>query len=158
MQPWHWFVLGLILTVAEIFTMTFAALWFGIAAIIVSALLWLFPNAMPDWQTQALVWLILSVVSAISWFKLIEPKWRHKKITSALGSGASSIIGETGMIVKPPIADQAGTVRFRVPKVGATEWQCRSESDTIKMGDRVIVTNIIGNELMVKTLNSTNNA
>ncbi len=151
MEPWMWFVLGLVLIVAEIFTLSFASLWFGFAAVVVSVIVWLFPMAMPTWQSQAVLWLIVSSVSVVAWFKLVEPAWKRQQTQTGLGGGV--IIGEIGMIVRQPLADQPGTVRFRVPKVGATEWQCRSYQDKIEVGDRVMVTNILGNELIVRPLN-----
>ena len=41
-QPWHWFVLGILLILSELILPAFAALWFGIAAIMVCFLYWLF--------------------------------------------------------------------------------------------------------------------
>lgn len=38
-EPWHWFVLGILLILSELILPAFAALWFGIAAIMVCFLL-----------------------------------------------------------------------------------------------------------------------
>ena len=43
-EPWHWFVLGILLILSELILPAFAALWFGIAAIMVCFLYWLFPD------------------------------------------------------------------------------------------------------------------
>lgn len=40
-EPWHWFVLGVVLILSELVLPAFAALWFGIAAIMVGILLWM---------------------------------------------------------------------------------------------------------------------
>ena len=43
-----------------------------------------------------------------------------------------------------------GVVRFSVPKVGAAEWACRTlDGRPIEVGTRVIVTAVMGNELIV---------
>ena len=42
-EPWHWFVLGVLLMLSELILPAFAALWFGIAAIMVGILYWMFP-------------------------------------------------------------------------------------------------------------------
>ena len=56
-EPWHWFVLGTLLILSELILPAFAALWFGIAAVMVCILLWLFPmmgftTAYRDWETD----------------------------------------------------------------------------------------------------------
>ena len=38
LEPWHWVVLGVALMLIELVVPTFAAIWFGIAAIMVSIL------------------------------------------------------------------------------------------------------------------------
>ena len=42
-QPWHWFCIGYLI-LSELILPAFAALWFGIAAIMVCFLYWLFPD------------------------------------------------------------------------------------------------------------------
>ncbi len=149
-EPWHWFVLGIVLIVVEMATTTFSAFWFGIAAIIMAGLVWFFPHSMPEWQLQALLWIAISVIHMIIWFKIMQPWWNRQHAQTGLSSGR--IIGETGMIVEVPTYNQAGIIRFRFPKFGATEWQCRSTDDNIQMGDKVIVTDVVGNELMVSSI------
>jgi membrane protein implicated in regulation of membrane protease activity len=58
------------------------------------------------------------------------------------------------MIIVPPLPEQAGTVRFSVPIVGAAEWMCRTTGEQVAVGDRVIVTDIVGNELIVSSMTS----
>jgi len=53
-EPWHWFVLGILLILSELILPAFAALWFGIAAVMVCILLWLFP--MMGFTTQVITW------------------------------------------------------------------------------------------------------
>ena len=43
-EPWHWLILGLILMVLEIFIPSFTIFWFGLAAVVVSGLVWLIPT------------------------------------------------------------------------------------------------------------------
>jgi hypothetical protein len=49
----------------------FAALWFGIAAVVVSILFWLFPSM--SFTLQVVCWIILSIIMYCSWFKFIKP-------------------------------------------------------------------------------------
>ena len=69
-EPWHWFVLGILLILSELILPAFAALWFGIAAVMVCILLWLFP--MMGFTTQVVTWGILSILCTILWFKFIK--------------------------------------------------------------------------------------
>ncbi len=142
-EPWHWLVLGFLLMIAEIFIPTFASLWFGAAAIIVAALAWLLPVPV---VIQILIWLGLSVVFMFAWVKYMKPLSINR---TKAGLGASVIIGETGMIVLKPQADALGLVRFNVPIVGADEWLCRTDDESVEVGDRVVVTGVSGNELIV---------
>lgn len=142
-EPWHWLVLGCLLMIAEIFIPTFASLWFGAAAILVAVLSWLLP--VPP-LFQVLIWLTLSVLFMFAWVKYIKPLSVDR---TKAGLGGGVIIGETGMIVVKPQASELGRVRFSVPIVGADEWFCRTRDEEVEVGDRVVVTDIIGNELIV---------
>ena len=147
-EPWHWLVLGFVLLIVEMFVPTFASLWFGAAAIIVAALLWLMPIPV---SVQIIIWLVLSTIFLVAWFKFIKPLSVDR---TKAGLGGSVIIGETGMIIVAPQPERAGMVRFSVPIVGAAEWMCRTRGEQVAVGDRVVVTDIVGNELIVSTMTS----
>ncbi|MBP8817331.1 MAG: NfeD family protein [Psychrobacter sp.] len=146
LEPWHWLVLGFVLLIIEMFVPTFASLWFGGAAIIVAALAWLLPISV---SMQIIIWLVLSAIFLVAWFKFIKPLSVDR---TKAGLGGSVIIGETGMIIVAPQLERAGVVRFSVPIVGAAEWMCRTSGEQVAVGDRVIVTDIIGNELIVSSM------
>lgn len=144
LQPWHWAVIGMLLMIGELFIPSFAMLWFGVAALVTALLLWVVPMGL---LSQVVIWLGLSIVVCILWFRLIQP--RIKTRTKA-GLGGSVIVGEIGMIVSPVLTNGLGVVRFSVPKVGAAEWACRTlDGRPIEAGTRVIVTAVMGNELIV---------
>lgn len=144
-EPWYWLILGVGLCILEMLLPTFAALWFGVAAIVVAFLLWLIPAM--SLTVQIILWLALSLVCVWIWFWLIQPRIKMK--TNA-GLGAGVIVGEVGIIIQRPYDGREGKVRFNVPKGGASEWLCRVlDGGSVEVGDRVIVTNIIGNELIV---------
>jgi membrane protein implicated in regulation of membrane protease activity len=65
-EPWHWFVLGILLILSELILPAFAALWFGIAAVVVSILFWLFPSM--SFALQVVCWIILSIICTVAWF------------------------------------------------------------------------------------------
>lgn len=145
-EPWHWLVLGFLLLIVEMFVPTFASLWFGAAAIIIAALSWLLPLSI---SVQIITWLVLSAVFLLAWFKFIKPLSVDR---TKAGLGGSVIIGEIGMIIVQPRPETPGTVRFSVPIVGAAEWMCRTRGEQVAIGDRVVVTDIVGNELVVSSI------
>ncbi len=144
LQPWHWFVWGILLVIAEMFLFSFAAIWFGIAAIMVSVLFWMFP--MMGMPTQIILWVILSLVITVLWFKFIKPLSLDK---TKAGMSREATIGQVGMVIATSLEHEQITVRFALPVLGSDEWKCRS-TDTLQVGDRVRVIDILGNDLLVQ--------
>lgn len=67
---WFWFGLGFLLLAAEVFGTGGYFLWIGLAAIVVGVIKWLIPEF--SWQWQLLVFAILSIVTAIGWWKYLK--------------------------------------------------------------------------------------
>lgn len=143
-EVWHWLVLGMALLAIEMFVPIFTALWFGVAALVVGILLWFMPNWSP--AGQMLTWGILSIVSALLWFKYLKPLSVDR---TKAGLSREAVIGQVGFITVIPQDSQVGTVRFSLPVLGDDEWLCRSE-EQLELGERVRVIDILGNELVVK--------
>lgn len=144
-HPWHWLIFGLILMILEMFVPTFFLLWFGASAVVTAVLAWAFGLG---FGTSVVSWLVLSVILCLSWFKFIQP---NIKTRTTAGLGGSVIIGEIGMLTHAPSANGLGKVRFSVPKVGSDEWLCRgADGEVLQAGDRVVVVQILGNELVVR--------
>lgn len=61
---WHWFLLGLVLLILEIFAPGVFFLWIGLAAGVVG--LWLLAQPELSWQLQLLAFAVLSLVSAVA--------------------------------------------------------------------------------------------
>jgi len=144
LEPWHWFVLGIILMLSELILPAFAALWFGIAAIMVGVLLWLFP--IMSLNIQIVMWIILSILCTILWFKFIKPLSIDK---TKAGLSREATIGQIGMVIQVGLTHDQVVVRFALPVLGADEWNCRSLSP-VEVGDRVRVVDIMGNDLVVQ--------
>ncbi|MGA9699556.1 MULTISPECIES: NfeD family protein [Acinetobacter] len=149
-EPWHWFVLGVLLILSELVLPAFAALWFGIAAIMVGVLLWLFP--MMGFTTQLVIWIVLSILCTLLWFKFIKPLSTDK---TKAGLSREATIGQVGMVIQIHMEHDLITVRFPMPVLGSDEWNCRS-LEPVRVGDRVRVVDILGNELVVKPHHSNN--
>lgn len=149
-EPWHWFVLGVLLILSELILPAFAALWFGIAAIMVGILYWMFP--MMGVTTQFVTWIILSILCTLLWFKFIKPLSTDK---TKAGLSREATIGQVGMVIQIHMEHDLITVRFPMPVLGSDEWNCRS-LEPVRVGDRVRVVDILGNELVVKPHHSNN--
>ena len=149
-EPWHWFVLGILLILSELVIPAFAALWFGLAAIMVGVLLWLFP--MMGFTTQLVTWIILSILCTLLWFKFIKPLSIDK---TKAGLSREATIGQVGMVIQTHMEHDLITVRFPMPVLGSDEWNCRS-LEPVQVGDRVRVIDILGNDLVVKPHHSHN--
>lgn len=144
LEPWHWFVLGVLLILSELVLPAFAALWFGIAAIMVGILYWMFP--MMGNTTQIITWIVLSILCTALWFKFIKPLSTDK---TKAGLSREATIGQVGMVIRVHMEHDLITVRFPMPVLGSDEWNCRTLAPT-QVGDRVRVVDILGNDLVVK--------
>jgi len=140
---WHWIVLGVALMLAEMFLVSFFVLWFGAAAVVIGVLLFLFPGLTPAWQV--LLWTILSCALAYAWFKYLKPLSIDK---TKAGLSRERIVGEIGQVLSPPNGERRGTLRFPAPILGSDEWLFISQ-ETLASGDRVKVTDVSGNSLIV---------
>ena len=145
-EPWHWFVLGILLILSELLLPAFAALWFGIAAIVVSLLFWLFPSM--SFTAQMVSWIVLSIACTVFWFKYIKPLSIDR---TKAGLSREATIGQTGMVILNLEHDMV-KVRFQMPLLGSDEWDCRTTAP-VNIGDRVRVTDILGNQLVVQPHN-----
>jgi membrane protein implicated in regulation of membrane protease activity len=58
-------------------------------------------------------------------------------------------MGESGLVVRLPFDHERGIVRFSTPLLGSEEWPFICDS-AVESGDRVFVTDISGNTLIVE--------
>lgn len=149
-QPSDWLLLGIALAVLEIFIPSFTIFWFGLAAIILSGLLWLIPNIPAP--LQVLIWLILSIIITFGWFKFIKPLAKDR---TKAGLSREATIGQVGMVIQIRPDHNEVIVRFPMPILGTDEWTCRC-LEPINVGDRVSVIDILGNQLVVVPQQSQN--
>ncbi len=137
----YWVVCAFILAIIEIFTLTFASLWFGVSALFVALFSFLYPSLISSWKVQVMVWLIISICIMIYWFKIWQPAQEIVKKNKGIRNG--KLINEQGIITNPPTKIQSGTIRFHVPISGASEWKCRPKGfEEINFGDIVTVVDI----------------
>jgi inner membrane protein len=149
LEPWHWFVLGIVLILSELILPAFAALWFGVGAVVVAILYWLFPMSL---TMQLTLWVIISIACTVAWFKFIKPLSTDK---TKAGLSREATIGQVGMVIQTNLEHDQIKVRFPMPVLGSDEWNCRTQS-IVQVGDRVRVIDILGNDLVVQPHNSKN--
>lgn len=141
---WHWIVFGIFLILSEIALTTFFILWFGVAAVLIGALLFFFPSIAFKWQI--FTWTVLSSVLALAWFKYLKPLSIDR---TKAGLSREAIIGEVGQVILAPNSERRGRLRFPAPILGADEWTIIA-SEPVTEGDRVRVVDVSGNSLMVQ--------
>lgn len=140
MEWWIWIVLGLALIILEIFTTTFFILWFGVGAVLVGLLSWVW-QALPV-EAQIVGWAAISSLLATLWFKVFKKRIPDKRWT------VEEVIGEVGMLTAPVAEFQKGKVRFQKPILGNEEWVCIANSE-IAVGERVRIVSVEGNIVRV---------
>ena len=144
MEPlWSWGVLGLILLALEMISGTFYILWFGVAALCLSAALWVFPT-MPT-SMQLFMFAALSLGSLVIW------KLHYKKTATNLRVGQSQgdEIGRVGTISEPVSLKQNGRISFAQGVMGSRDWAAIADED-LETGAEAVIIRIEGNALRVQ--------
>ena len=139
---WHWIVLGLALTMAEMVIVSFFVVWFGLAAAGVGVILLVAPDIAVS--TQILLWAVLSTLLVGIWFRYLRPR-----TMTAVGTSAATVAGEVGILVADITPDSRGQVRFQKPILGSDSWECYSET-TIQAGERVRAVAVEGSYIKVE--------
>ncbi|MET0067214.1 MAG: NfeD family protein [Candidatus Thiodiazotropha sp.] len=145
-EYWHWVVFGVALILSEIALTSFFIIWFGVAAIILGGILFTAPDLSLSWQI--FIWTVLSSALAVIWFKYLKPLSIDR---TKAGLSREAIIGEVGQVISAPKEERRGRLRFPAPILGADEWLIIS-SQPLTEGDRVKVTDVSGNALIVEKL------
>lgn len=141
MHWWYWIGLGFLLSLLEVFTVTFFILWFGIGAVLVGLINFVWTD-MPV-EAQILSWAMLSVLLALLWFMVLKNRIPDKRWT------AEEVIGEEGLLTHPVDEFTKGRVRFQKPILGSEEWTCTSNTD-IAANERVRIVSVDGNTVRVQ--------
>lgn len=141
---WHWIVLGVVLSLAEIFLASFTILWFGLAALLVALVLLVWP-ALPL-PAQLALWAIATAALAIAWFRYFKPRMQDR---TKAGISREAAVGQVGMVIRSATEHARGIVRFTVPLLGTDEWPYICEAPLLD-GDRCRVIDVLGNALLVE--------
>jgi len=136
---WIWMAIAAFFVIAEIFTMGFALLWFGIGAA-VAGILALIGLGM-GWQLASFI-VISGVLFVVS--RSFAEKFTKKQPP---GVGADRFIQKKGVVTEE-IDNIKNTGRVRI---GKDEWRADSDTDgAIAAGEIVEVTRVDGTHLVVR--------
>ena len=141
---WYWLIFGMLLILAEMLVPSFTLFWFGLAGLGIAGLLIFLPDL--AFSLQLLFWALGSIVFTVLWFRYFKPTMIDR---TKAGVSKEAVIGETGMVIKPPQNELRGIVRFSIPVLGADAWEFICQKDC-NVGDRIEVTDVSGNTLIVK--------
>lgn len=138
-----WLVLGVALVIAEVFTLGFVLLWFGIGA--VAAALVGFLGFGFGWQFA--VFAIVSIaLTAMS--RTIFSNYLHHGEANALKSGSDSMPGQIGTVT---IASKGALQEGAVKVFGSTWTAFPEDEDTIlREGEKVEVVRVQGSSIYVR--------
>ena len=135
---WHWWILAAALAVAETFLPGAVAIWFAASALVVGALVLLFPI---PWPLQMVLFGILGVVALFVWRRYKRPDG-GESTQPPLNQRGVHYIGQVFTLVEPI---SAGTGKI---KVGDTVWLARGGD--APQGARVRVIGVDGVILRVE--------
>jgi inner membrane protein len=139
---WNWMALGLVLLALEILVPGIFLLWIGIAAIIVGTLALMITNGgYWTWETQILLFLVLSLVSAYIG-KRVMANGNDVSDQPLLNKLGEQLVGRTATLAEP-IAEGRGRIRL-----GDTQW--RVTGPDLPAGAKVKVVSSNGAELGVE--------
>ena len=140
MEAWMvWIAIGVICMIIEIFTPGFLFLSFGLGAIITG----LITLANIDLWLQLLIYIVVTFILFINLRKLSK-----KLIKEEIPTNVNALIGKKGIVTNTIPDSDRGTV-----KIGGEFWSAVSSDDTkIKLDQKIEVTAIDGNKLIVKKL------
>jgi membrane protein implicated in regulation of membrane protease activity len=136
---WHWWVLGVILVILEIFSPGVFFIWMGAAAGAVGLMLWLFPGI--SWEYQILVFAAASVASVVLWRLFLN---RHPTDTDQprLNRRGEQYVGRL-FTLDEPVVNNLGKIR-----VDDSTWKIKGSD--CPAGTRVRVVGVDGVVLRVE--------
>lgn len=137
---WHWFVLGLVLALAELATPGgFYIIFFGLGALVVGTL------AAMDWGGPVWAQLLLFAVVSVALLVLFRTRLLRLTQVDPQAPPIDTLVGEIGTVSEPMSPDSVGKVQLR----GAA-WSARNASAAVLVsGTRVRVVGVDGLTLHV---------
>ena len=140
-----WLLLGIGLIIAEVFTLGFVLLWFGVGAIAAALVGLIFPAG--GFLLQFLVFAIVSIgLTAMS--RTIFAKYLSHRDEDSVKMGVDSLPGQIGMVTLP----SKGALREGAVKVYGSVWTAYlvdGETELVE-GEKVEVVSVKGSSIYVR--------
>lgn len=136
---WHWWVLGILLVILEMFSPGVFMLWMGIAAFIVGIIVWAEPGIL--WEWQLLIFALLSLLS-IALARIVLKRHPIESEQPLLNRRGEQYVGRV-FTLEEPIVNNNGKIR-----VDDSTWKVRG--DDCEAGANVKVTGVDGVVLLVE--------
>lgn len=140
-EPQHWFVLALLLLIAELASGTTHLLWAAVAAGVTGLFAWLVPGS--PWMLDMALFAMLLIALTLFARPLVRNRLLRKSDDPGLNERAASLIGAQGA------AADAFVNGFGSVRIADTVWRARSE-EPIEPGALVQVLGVDGVTLTVK--------
>ncbi len=137
---WHWIAFGAVLIILEMLAPGAIFMWFGVSAILIGGILYLFPDL--GWQWQVFIFAIFAVISILGWKKMRKNKPEDNTESGTLNQRGKALVGRQ-VPLKEAIKNGVGRVQ-----IDDTFW--RVEGDDLEKGALVKVTNSDGATLKVE--------
>ncbi len=141
---WHWWVIGIILGILEVFVSGTIIIWFGAAAIVVGFVALIAPGL--TWEAQFTLFSVLAVLSLFAWRAYVK---RHPAEVPAptLNRRGEQMVGRR-LTLQTPIVNGFGQVN-----VDDSRWKVRGPD--LPTGTNIHVVAVEGTVLIVEA-DSTN--
>jgi membrane protein implicated in regulation of membrane protease activity len=133
----YWIVGGILLMMAELAIGAFFIFWFGLGAIVVGLLMWLFPSL--GLTPQILIWIVASLTLVTLWLKVFKQSFFKTKI----GTAQDGVVGSIGLVTREIKPFQKGAVQFQKPIMGDDKWEALADNE-IAVGERVELVDVEG--------------
>jgi membrane protein implicated in regulation of membrane protease activity len=137
---WHWIVLGIVLTAAEIIVPSLVIIWLGVAAIVVGLLNLVCSCSLP---IQLYLWTGLSLLLLAAWFGYFKRTWR-----SSVGQAEGEYLHIPGRITEI-LGNGRYRAEFELPVLGDRRWIVESR-EPLEVGDAVEVARVYGQIVKVR--------
>jgi membrane protein implicated in regulation of membrane protease activity len=142
MQWWIWVVIGLFLSIAEIFVLGFFVIWLGISAIFIGILSFFISFSLSN---QIIFWAIGSILLLWIWFKYLKGNSQDNYSKIGQSDNYKDVKGE----IIQKIEKNRYKAKFEIPILGDRNWIVESEEE-LKVGDKIVSNEVYGQLLKVK--------
>jgi membrane protein implicated in regulation of membrane protease activity len=127
MDMWAiWLIIGVLLIIAEMATLTFYLLWLGVGALFAALAAWLFPDATG-------VQVLIGIVVAMGLTIYTRPLTRRVRQSKGFTDVIYQLVGQEGIVIEPIPIEGLGVVR-----VGNETWSAAA-NEPLVIGTPIIV-------------------